>query len=248
MITPFHTKWCFHRFNTKKPAPTPAPPVAVTNKVYFSTDLSKPATTISDEDIGKFKARYVKDGKIVLPSRMGNDGTGPYMVIVHRFDGSQDFKKTFAEYQAGFGSTSGEFWLGLEAIHSLMKSGKYKLRVELTDHVNKKFYANYGTFAIGAAPTYTLSIGGFKGDTYDSMRYHNGQKFSALDKDQDATTSRFCAAHNGGWWYKRCQFCLLTGTYHKEVIEDKNGVRWYDRRVHGRYYSWKEAVMMMAPV
>ena len=33
--------------------------------------------------------------------------------------------------------------LGLEPIHSLMKTGKYRLRVELTDHNNKKFYADY---------------------------------------------------------------------------------------------------------
>merc|ERR1711915_123958 len=98
---------------------------------------------------------------------------------------------------------------------------------------------------VGEGTDYRLKVGRFDGNTYDALKYHNGQRFSALDRDQDATSSRHCAANTGGWWYKRCQFCLLTGTYHKDEVDDKTGVRWYDRRVHSRYYSWKKAVMLI---
>ncbi|CAI9602570.1 unnamed protein product, partial [Staurois parvus] len=42
---------------------------------------------------------------------------GGWTVIQHRKDGSVNFHRTWKEYREGFGSTSGEYWLGNEFVH-----------------------------------------------------------------------------------------------------------------------------------
>lgn len=37
---------------------------------------------------------------------------GPWITFFRRFDGSTNFDRKFAEYQYGFGSVVGEYWLG----------------------------------------------------------------------------------------------------------------------------------------
>ena len=65
-----------------------------------------------------------------------------------RLDGSVDFYCGWAEYKGGFGSLTGEFWLGLDKIHRLTSSRKYKLRVDLEDFAGNVFYAEYGLFEV----------------------------------------------------------------------------------------------------
>ena len=48
---------------------------------------------------------------------------------------------SWADYQRGFGSLTGEFWLGLDKIHRLTSSRKYKLRVDLEKFAGDITYA-----------------------------------------------------------------------------------------------------------
>ena len=73
---------------------------------------------------------------------------GGWLVFQKRLDGSVDFYCGWAEYKGGFGSLTGEFWLGLDKIHRLTSSRKYKLRVDLEDFAGNVFYAEYGLFEV----------------------------------------------------------------------------------------------------
>ena len=89
---------------------------------------------------------------------------GGWTVFQKRLDGSVDFYRGWADYQNGFGNLNGEFWLGLDKIHSLTNSDTLKLRVDLEDWEGETRFAEYDMFAIGNEATkYRLSLGSYSG-------------------------------------------------------------------------------------
>ena len=89
---------------------------------------------------------------------------GGWLVFQTRLDGSVDFYRDWAEYKRGFGSLTGEFWLGLDKIHRLTSSGNYKLRVDLEDFDGKSYYAEYVFFKVAnERDDYRLSVNRFTG-------------------------------------------------------------------------------------
>ncbi|KAH3792081.1 fibroleukin-like [Dreissena polymorpha] len=66
-----------------------------------------------------------------------------WIVIQRRADGSMDFNRTWADYKAGFGDLSGEFWLGNEHIYQLTKDEQRELRIDMETFDGKKGYALY---------------------------------------------------------------------------------------------------------
>ena len=89
---------------------------------------------------------------------------GGWLVFQKRLDGSVDFYRGWNEYKRGFGSLTGEFWLGLDKIHSLTTSGRYKLRVDLEDSAGNTSYAEYDSFEVSSeGEKYQLSVGSYKG-------------------------------------------------------------------------------------
>ena len=81
-----------------------------------------------------------------------------------RQDGSQNFYLGWSDYKAGFGNLSGEFWLGLDRIHRLTKSGQNVLRVDLMDFSSAERYAKYETFKLaGLSDKYRLNINHYSG-------------------------------------------------------------------------------------
>ena len=91
-------------------------------------------------------------------------GGGGWLVFQKRLDGSVDFYRGWAEYKHGFGSLTGEVWLGLDKIHRLTSSGSYKLRVDLEDFAGNPYYAEYDLFeAASEGEKYELSVGSYTG-------------------------------------------------------------------------------------
>ena len=89
---------------------------------------------------------------------------GRWLVFQKRLDGSVDFYRGWAEYKRGFGSLTGEFWLGLDEIHRLTSSGSYNLRVDLEDFAGKTCYAEYVSFKVASeGEKYQLSVGRYSG-------------------------------------------------------------------------------------
>ena len=147
------------------------------------------------------------------------------------------FKRKWNDYKRGFGNPKGgEYWLGLENVHQITKTGRYSLDVELTGnnlytgYVQKTITLSYTTFEISnEADGYRLTIGGFhnnghsflnKGNSTafpDFLNYHNGMMFTTSDRDNDKHNGFNCGTSFGGvgWWYNACQSCNLNREYPK---------------------------------
>ena len=157
------------------------------------------------------------------------DGGG-WVVFQRRQDGSVDFFRDWADYKNGFGSLTGEFWLGNDHIYQLLATSKqYELRIDLGDFKGNFRYAKYSRFSIGpASEGYKLEVGGYSGNAGDSLEYHNGRTFKTKDHDNNNCSGNF----KGGWWYNNCHHANLNGVYNGTL---QSGVIW--RGWKGPMYS-----------
>ncbi|KAJ8374713.1 hypothetical protein SKAU_G00052930, partial [Synaphobranchus kaupii] len=178
---------------------------------------------------------------------------GGWTVIQRRQDGSLDFDQLWQAYQNGFGNLEGEFWLGLEKIHTLSQQGDYVLQVELSDWKDEARTIKYPFHLSGEENNYALHLQeGSSGNLESALTSDpSGVPFSTRDKDNDQKTEMNCAKHlSGGWWFSSCGHSNLNGKYfnspsHKQRHQRKQGMFWKTWR--GRYYPLRTAVMKIAP-
>ncbi|XP_078124379.1 uncharacterized protein tnxbb [Sander vitreus] len=152
---------------------------------------------------------------------METDGGG-WTVFQRRKDGSVDFFRGWKDYTKGFGSLSGEFWLGLESLYNLTAMTRMSLRVDLRDK-GEAVFAKYSTFEL-LKRNYKLNVGGYSGTAGDSLSYHNQRVFSTKDRDPAPFITRCAMSYRGGWWYKNCHEANLNGVYGINV--NHQGVIW----------------------
>ncbi|XP_020369579.2 microfibril-associated glycoprotein 4 isoform X1 [Rhincodon typus] len=183
---------------------------------------------------------------------MATDGGG-WTVLQRRNNGSVDFYRGWDDYKRGFGTADGEYWLGLENIHSLTARRQYELRIDLEDFENKTVYAKYRLFALSPNAInaeengYRLQVMHFiDGGAGDSLAYHNGLKFSTFDRNHQAPLN--CAEKcSGAFWYKSCHTANINGLYLKGAHSSyANGIHWATWT--GYYYSLKATAMKMRPI
>ena len=163
---------------------------------------------------------------------------GGWTVIQRRMDGTINFCRDWSDYLCGFGDLDGEFWLGLNKIHRLTSSNS-TLRVDLQDFSGNKRYAKYSIFNVGDSDTkYELLVGGYTGDGGDSLKSHNGMKFTTKDHDNDVSNNNCAVLYKGGWWYWKCHHSNLNGLYlsgsHTSHADGVNWLHW-----QGHFYSLK---------
>lgn len=157
---------------------------------------------------------------------------GGWLVFQRRFNGSVDFYRYWAQYKNGFGSMDREFWLGLETLYQLTKTGRYILAVELEGFDGSYEYAMYDNFQIGSEKEkYMLKeLGNYNGTAGDALTYHKGMGFTTRDKDNDRWPHSNCALdYKGAWWYKLCAASNLNALYKKSSIESN-----YWKNIFGR--------------
>lgn len=173
-----------------------------------------------------------------------------WTVILSRIDGSENFKRPYADYQRGFGNPSVEHWIGLDILHRITASKVHQLRVLLEDFDGKKAWVQYNKFQVGPAETkYQLTVGDYEADSAigDGFEIHNGMPFSTIDSDSDKRTDANCAKSfggGGGWWYNTCYNVLPTGGY-RTTGKDWGGVAWWPWR--DVKHSLKAITLMIRP-
>ncbi|XP_069991825.1 techylectin-5A-like [Penaeus vannamei] len=177
------------------------------------------------------------------------DGGG-WTVVQRRRDvlPREDFYRTWEEYVEGFGNvSSGEFWLGLDALHDLTAMGPTELRVDLADFQGDSKFAKYSSFSVGDRDDfYRLTVAGYSGTAGDALSVHNGMAFSAKDKDLDPSSYHCAERFKSGWWHNNCHDANLNGLYLSGQHPNRGvGVNW--RQWRGVYYSLKTASMMIRP-
>ena len=147
---------------------------------------------------------------------------GGWTVIQRRKDGSENFNRSWGDYERGFGDLNGEFWYGLKAINCLTKTGQWELRVDFEFADKTRSHLHYTSFKVGSATDeYPLTIGGFTGITStDPFSSHplNGLKFSTYNNDNDKWGANCAAAvgrikGSGGWWHNSCWHVNLNIPY-----------------------------------
>ena len=85
-----------------------------------------------------------------------------HQVFQRRLDGSVDFFRNWADYKNGFGSISGEFWLGLDNIHSLTSDGSNVLRIDMEAYDGETRFAEYDGFSVDDNSTnYALRLSSY---------------------------------------------------------------------------------------
>ncbi|KAK2719088.1 protein scabrous-like [Artemia franciscana] len=147
---------------------------------------------------------------------------GGWMIIQRRINGDENFNRDWDSYRKGFGKPSGEYWLGNDKIHELTKMNNTELRIDLWDIYGRYWWAHFDTFHIGDAESgYVLHSQGFRGNASDALSYHEGMKFSTLDKDHDISNTNCAQSYQGGWWYSHCQHVNINGKY-------ALGLTWYN--------------------
>ncbi|XP_034099278.2 fibrinogen-like protein 1 [Drosophila albomicans] len=163
------------------------------------------------------------------------DGDG-WLIIQQRFNGSQDFNKTWKEYTDGFGDLQSEFFIGLENLHLITSLKRFELHIGVTFEWGKRF-AHYDNFRItGAESLYELEeIGHYEGDEFNALAEILKTKFTTFDLNNIAHSVENCAEDGmGGWWYsKYCGNSNLNARYEGEI-------RWYLPKV-------KSTIMKIRP-
>ena len=197
-------------------------------------------------------------GEFTVYCDMTNNGGG-WTVFQRRERNTTDFYRGWQEYKTGFGKMDGNFWLGLEKIHRITQIENHELLVTMVDHDDKTFTAKYDLFKVDSSATdYQLDLGFYvsaDSNAGDSLSFHDNQKFTTLDNDNDNDPTKNCAVqHHGAWWYKGCYRSNLNGRYYagdygnydgRDPTAIEDGIVWIT--ITGFWHSLKTVTMAIRP-
>lgn len=147
--------------------------------------------------------------------------SGGWTLIQRRINGDVNFNRGWTDYVNGFGTFSGDFWLGLKNIHLLTNPPVQVMIEGITRDTNETVWERFRNFTVSnAASKFTLYVD--KTGTYNKaaiqrsyqssggLGNHNGFPFSTFDHQ-----SRYDCNNNdnAGWWYANCWLVLINNNY-----------------------------------
>lgn len=129
-----------------------------------------------------------------------------WQIILRRQDGSENFNRHWSDYRQGFGTPSGEYFIGLDKLNELTTLRSQELLLILEDFENRTRYAYYDRFAVAdEQQNYKLMLlGNYHGDAGDALRNHVNAMFSTKDQDNDRWSLNCADTFKGGWWFTNC--------------------------------------------
>lgn len=164
---------------------------------------------------------------------------GEWTTIQRRQDGSVDFNRSWDEYGHGFGTPSGEYWIGNTILNYLTSDHCTRLKVIMQDIYDNTWQAIYNNFQVASRKDgYRLSISGYSGNASDAFEYQNNMQFSAIDVDRDISNTHCAGNYEGGWWFSHCQHANLNGRYNL-------GLTWFDAS-RNEWIAVKSSHMMIS--
>ncbi|KAL1517246.1 hypothetical protein ABEB36_001035 [Hypothenemus hampei] len=147
-----------------------------------------------------------------------------WTTIQKRYDGTINFNRNWNEYSNGFGSATGEHWLGNRNLHHLTQDNCTVLKINMKDIYGKYWEAIYEHFHIADYTAgFKLFVSGYSGNASDAMNYQNQMEFSTIDNDRDISNTHCASNYEGGWWFSHCQHANLNGRYNL-------GLTWFDSK------------------
>ncbi|SPP78031.1 fibrinogen-like protein A isoform X1 [Drosophila guanche] len=153
---------------------------------------------------------------------------GGWIMVVNRYDGSENFNRKWDDYRIGFGPLTTEFFIGLDKLHQITSSDNYELLVQLQNRKQELRYALYDHFGIGSeSEQYHLNVlGKYQGDAADALRQHTGKKFSTQDRDNDESEANCAASQSAAFWYgSSCNLSNPFGLYQRLLDRDPDGYK-----------------------
>ena len=122
----------------------------------------------------------------------------------NNLNNSTAFVRSWMEFKKGFVDSSGNFWIGNDALHNLTFSSACQLLIKLYS-TSSEYTATYGNpFQVGdESSKYLITIAYRSGNASgDGMTKQNQQKFSSYDEDNDLDPNTNCASsYDSGWWF-----------------------------------------------
>ena len=137
-----------------------------------------------------------------------------WITFHHRSAENLNYNRTWADYKAGFGAWSSDYWLGLEKLYRMTSQGTWRLRIEMKVLSSGDWVSTeYDNFMVDSEELgYALHVSTYwYGNLNNFITGQNGMKFSTRDKDNDQKSPGACSLgdNQAGFWYGNCHmFCM----------------------------------------
>lgn len=255
LLTPVHLHNGLAKSARRKRLPKMAQPVDPAQNASRPHKLPRDCQELFEEgerQSGLFQIQPQGSPPFLVNCKMTSDGG--WTVIQRRQDGSVDFDRPWEAYKTGFGDPHGEFWLGLEKVHSIMGDRGSRLAVQLQDWDGNAESLQFPVHLGGEDTAYSLQLTapvasklGATAVTPSGLSL----PFSTWDQDHDLRGDLNCAKSlSGGWWFGTCSHSNLNGQYFHSIPRQrqqrKKGIFWKTWR--GRYYPLQATTMLIRPV
>ncbi|GFO38472.1 fibrinogen-related protein 3-2 [Plakobranchus ocellatus] len=152
--------------------------------------------------------------------------------LQRRVKGDVDFYLDWTSYREGFGSLTGDIWMGNEALYNLtIKCRRRKHSFSVVLEYPQEACARISPRGLcsNIPKRYRLQFGSYSGTGGDGMTYHGGASVSTFDRDNDQRSGSCAVSSRGAWWYKSCYRADLNREW---VVTETNTHGWYDGRTH----------------